>query len=114
VLAGASLGLRLRGTQLRAASFESTTEKVAPVGQSIQESQMRKQVVVTIFDETANTFRYREVNSAGTHIHGDQEGAVIGDIYISKAARPWKEGFSPSQPPEILIRKSESPGFQKF
>jgi hypothetical protein len=47
---------------------------------------MRKQVVVALFDETANTFRYREVNSAGTHIHGDQEGAVIGDIYISKAA----------------------------
>jgi hypothetical protein len=48
---------------------------------------MRKQVVVVFFDETANTFRYREVNSAGTHIHGDQEGAVVGDIYISNAIR---------------------------
>jgi hypothetical protein len=47
---------------------------------------MRKQVVVVFFDETANTFRFREANSAGTHIHGDQEGAVVGDIYISKAA----------------------------
>ncbi|MGY4617259.1 hypothetical protein ACVWZ4_002486 [Bradyrhizobium sp. USDA 4472] len=47
---------------------------------------MRKQLVIAFFDETANTFRYREVNSAGTHIHGDQEGAVIGDIYISKTA----------------------------
>jgi hypothetical protein len=47
---------------------------------------MRQRVVVAFFDETANTFRYREVNSVGTHIHGEQEGAVIGDIYISKAA----------------------------
>jgi hypothetical protein len=30
---------------------------------------MKKQVVVAFFDETANTLRYREVNSAGTHIH---------------------------------------------
>jgi hypothetical protein len=47
---------------------------------------MRQQVDVAFLAETANTFRYREVNSAGTPIHGDQEGAVVGDIYISKAA----------------------------
>jgi len=51
---------------------------------------MRKQVVVRFFDETEGAVRYREVDSAGAHIHGDREGASLGDIYLRKAALPDK------------------------
>jgi hypothetical protein len=47
---------------------------------------MRKQVVVRFFDETPGAFRYREVDSKGDHIHGDQEGALVGDFYLRKVA----------------------------
>ena len=40
--------------------------------------------------ETPGTFRYREVNSSGAYIHGDREGALIGDIYVSKVAMVGK------------------------
>ncbi len=49
---------------------------------------MRKQVVVQFFDETEGAFRYREINSSGDYIHGDRDGALIGDIYLRKAAMP--------------------------
>ncbi len=51
---------------------------------------MRKQVAARFLDETEGALRYREVNSAGAFIHGDQEGALIGDIYLRKAAMPDK------------------------
>jgi hypothetical protein len=47
---------------------------------------MRKQVVVGLFGETEGAVRYREVDSAGAPIHGDREGAILGDIYLRKAA----------------------------
>jgi hypothetical protein len=51
---------------------------------------MRKQVIVRFIDETEGAFRYREVNSAGDHIHGDREGSLVGDIYIRKMAMAGK------------------------
>ncbi|MET3842064.1 hypothetical protein [Bradyrhizobium sp. OAE829] len=39
---------------------------------------MRRQEDGAFFAETANAFRYREVNSTGTPIHNDQEGVVVG------------------------------------
>jgi hypothetical protein len=47
---------------------------------------MRKQVVVRLLDETEGAVRYREVNSAGTYIHGDRDGTLIGDVYLRKLA----------------------------
>jgi hypothetical protein len=47
---------------------------------------MRKQVVVRFIDETEGAFRYREVNGAGAYIHGDRDGALIGDVYLRKLA----------------------------
>ena len=51
---------------------------------------MRKQMVVRFFDETEGALRYREINSSGAYIHGDRDGALIGDIYLRKAAMPDK------------------------
>jgi hypothetical protein len=51
---------------------------------------MRKHVLVRFFEGTEGALRYREVNSAGVFIHGDREGALIGDIYLRKAAMPDK------------------------
>jgi hypothetical protein len=47
---------------------------------------MRKQVTARLFDETEGALRYREVDSSGTPIHGDQAGAFLGDIYLRKMA----------------------------
>ena len=47
---------------------------------------MQKRVTVKFLEETEGAFRYREVNSAGRHIHGDSEGATIGDVYLRKMA----------------------------
>jgi hypothetical protein len=51
---------------------------------------IRKKLTVRFLDETPGAFRYREVNNTGAHIHGDQEGSMIGDFYIRKAAMPAK------------------------
>jgi hypothetical protein len=52
---------------------------------------MRKQVVARFRNETdGGALRYREVNSAGDYIHGDREGAILGDIYFRKSAMPDK------------------------
>src|ERR1700716_1097547 len=51
---------------------------------------MRKQMVVRFFDETEGALPYREINSSGAYIHGDRDGALIGDIYLRKAAMPDK------------------------
>jgi hypothetical protein len=58
---------------------------------------MRKQVVVRLFNETPGAFRYREVDAKGEHIHGDQEGALIGDLYLRKATMLDKTGGSALQ-----------------
>ena len=47
---------------------------------------MRKQVAVRFLDETEGALRYREVDSSGVYIHGDREGALLGDIYLRKMA----------------------------
>ena len=47
---------------------------------------MKKQVVVRFVNETEGALRYREINDAGLPIHGDREGALVGDIYIRKMA----------------------------
>jgi len=47
---------------------------------------MKKQVVVRFLDETEGAFRYREVNNTGAYIHGDRDGALVGDIYFRKIA----------------------------
>jgi hypothetical protein len=47
---------------------------------------MRKQMAVRFLDETEGALRYREVDSSGTYIHGDRDGAVLGDIYLRKMA----------------------------
>ena len=58
---------------------------------------MRKQVVVRFLNETPGALRYREVDSKGDHIHGDQEGALIGDLYLRKTA------ISGSAPEEVTV-----------
>jgi hypothetical protein len=47
---------------------------------------MRKQVVVRFLNDTPGALRYRETDDKGNPIHGDQEGALIGDLYLRKAA----------------------------
>jgi hypothetical protein len=47
---------------------------------------MKKQVVVRFVNETEGALRYREINDADLPIHGDREGALVGDIYIRKMA----------------------------
>ena len=47
---------------------------------------MKKHVTVRLFDETEGALRYREVDASGTHIHGDREGAFLGDVYLRKVA----------------------------
>ena len=48
---------------------------------------MRKHVVVQLFGETEGAVRYREVDRAGAaRFHRDREGAILGDIYLRKAA----------------------------
>jgi len=47
---------------------------------------MRISVVVRFLAETDGAYRYREIDSDGVAIHGDREGASIGDIYLRKAA----------------------------
>ena len=60
---------------------------------------MKKQVVVRFVNETEGELRYREINDAGLPIHGDREGALVGDIYIRKMAitgEPPEQITSPS------------------
>jgi hypothetical protein len=47
---------------------------------------MRKQVALKFLNETPGAVRYREVDSKGDHIKGDEEGALVGDLYLRKAA----------------------------
>jgi hypothetical protein len=47
---------------------------------------MKRQVACRIFKETPGAFRYREVDRKGDHIKGDEEGALVGDLYLRKAA----------------------------
>jgi hypothetical protein len=47
---------------------------------------MRKQVAFRLFNETPGALRYREIDSNGDHIKGDEEGALVGDLYLRKAA----------------------------
>jgi hypothetical protein len=37
-------------------------------------------------NETPGALRYREVDSKGDHIPGDQQDAMIGDLYLRKVA----------------------------
>ena len=50
------------------------------------ELEMKKQVTLSFFNETPGAFRYREVDRKGNHIKGDEEGALVGDLYLRKAA----------------------------
>jgi hypothetical protein len=47
---------------------------------------MRRQMAVRFLDETEGALRYREIDGSGAYIHGDREGAVLGDIYLRKVA----------------------------
>jgi hypothetical protein len=50
------------------------------------EDTMRTQVIARFFDETEGAFRYREVNDAGSFLHGDRDRATRGDVYLRKLA----------------------------
>jgi hypothetical protein len=47
---------------------------------------MRKRVDFSFFNETPGALRYREIDSKGDQIKGDDEGALVGDLYLRKAA----------------------------
>jgi hypothetical protein len=47
---------------------------------------MRRQVACRFFKQTPGALRYREVDSKDEHIKGDEEGALVGDLYLRKAA----------------------------
>jgi hypothetical protein len=47
---------------------------------------MKKQVACRLLNETPGALRYREVDSKGDLIKSDEEGALVGDLYLRKAA----------------------------
>jgi len=47
---------------------------------------MRKRVDFSFLNETPGALRYREIDSEGDQIKGDEEGALVGDLYLRKAA----------------------------
>jgi hypothetical protein len=47
---------------------------------------MKKQAICKLLNETPGAFRYIEVNAKGEAIKGDEEGALVGDLYLRKAA----------------------------
>jgi hypothetical protein len=49
---------------------------------------MKKQIHFKLFDKTPGAFRYREVDGTGQYIKGDEEEALVGDLYLRKLGMP--------------------------
>ena len=49
---------------------------------------MRKQTVLKLLCETPGALRYREIDEAGTFIHDDRDGSLLGDVYLRRVAMP--------------------------
>jgi hypothetical protein len=47
---------------------------------------MKKKMVCRLLNETPGALRYREVDNNGDFIKGDEQNALIGDLYLRKAA----------------------------
>jgi hypothetical protein len=47
---------------------------------------MRKQTYFRFLNETPGALRYREIDDKGNHIKRDEEGALVGDLYLRKLA----------------------------
>lgn len=47
---------------------------------------MSKQIICVLFDKTPGALRYRQIDSQGNHISDDEEGALVRDFYLRKAA----------------------------
>jgi hypothetical protein len=47
---------------------------------------MRKQSVCRFLKDTTGALRYREIDNKGYHIKGDKDEALVGDVYLRKAA----------------------------
>lgn len=60
----------------------------------------RKIVNLTFLNDTKGTHRYQEVDDGGDPIESDEEGKVIGGLYIRKSAM---DGVEPPQELVLII-----------
>jgi hypothetical protein len=49
---------------------------------------IKQRVVCQLLNDTPGALRYRQTDSKGNPIKGDTEGALVGDLYLRKAAIP--------------------------
>jgi hypothetical protein len=47
---------------------------------------MKQCVTARLLNETEGALRYRQIDAHGHDIHGDQDGEIVGDLYLRKAA----------------------------